>query len=210
MVHRSDDRRAADADAKEQDAKLSTCEKWKAHDRFAKIFFMIIYLIINIALWIHWAYNAYNQVTQGTPQIGDDPDTAIPPTKLSSIWIPIAKGCGQVLNFNCALIVVPVITELLHWLHDVKVQQGREEEGTAHKGSETTLSKCVPLGKKHHLPPLLCPFLCSHFLGRISPIFPRFSPVFCAFSPSRRGGSNEPQAGTQGQETAGTPETAAL
>ena len=25
--------------------------------------------------------------------------------------------------------------------------------------------------------------------------------VFCAFSPSRRGGSNEPQAGTQGQET---------
>ena len=57
-AHRSDDRRAADADAKEQDAKLSTCEKWKAHDRFAKIFFMIIYLIINIALWIHWAYNA--------------------------------------------------------------------------------------------------------------------------------------------------------
>ena len=86
-------------------------------------------------------------MTQGTPQIGDDPDTAIPPTKLSSIWIPIAKGCGQVLNFNCALIVVPVITELLHWLHDVKVQQGREEEGTAHKGSETTLSKYVPLGK---------------------------------------------------------------
>ena len=44
--------------------------------------------------------------------------------------------------------------------------------------------------------------LPSHFLGRISPIFPPFFPVFCAFSPSRRGGSNEPQAGTQGQETA--------
>ena len=41
-----------------------------------------------------------------------------------------------------------------------------------------------------------------HVLGRISPIFSPFSPVFCAFSPSRRGGSNEPQAGTQGQETA--------
>ena len=38
-------------------------------------------------------------------------------------------------------------------------------------------------------------------LGRISPIFSPFSPVFCAFSPSRRGGSNGPQAGTQGQET---------
>ena len=43
----------------------------------------------------------------------------------------------------------------------------------------------------------------SRVLGRISPIFPSFFPVFCAFSPSRRGGSNEPQAGTQGQETAG-------
>ena len=40
-----------------------------------------------------------------------------------------------------------------------------------------------------------------HVLGRISPIFPPFFPVFCAFSPSRRGGSNEPQAGAQGQET---------
>ena len=42
-----------------------------------------------------------------------------------------------------------------------------------------------------------------HVLGRISPIFPPFFPVFCALSPSRRGGSNEPQAETQGQETAG-------
>ena len=41
-----------------------------------------------------------------------------------------------------------------------------------------------------------------HVLGRISPIFSPFFPVFCAFSPSRRGGSNEPQAVTQGQETA--------
>ena len=39
---------------------------------------------------------------------------------------------------------------------------------------------------------------CSHLLGHISPICSRFFPVFCAFSPSRRGGSNEPQAETQG------------
>ena len=45
--------------------------------------------------------------------------------------------------------------------------------------------------------------LPSHLLDRISPIFSPFFPVFCAFSPSRRDGSNEPQAGTQGQETAG-------
>ena len=45
-------------------------------------------------------------------------------------------------------------------------------------------------------------FPCPHFLGRISPIFSPFSPVFCAFSPPRQDGSNEPQAETQGQETA--------
>ena len=43
----------------------------------------------------------------------------------------------------------------------------------------------------------------SHFLVHISPIFFPKIPVFCAFSPSRRGGSNGPQAGTQGQERAG-------
>ena len=44
----------------------------------------------------------------------------------------------------------------------------------------------------------------SHLLDHISPIFSPFFLVFCAFSPPRRDGSNEPQAGTQGQETAGT------
>ena len=41
-------------------------------------------------------------------------------------------------------------------------------------------------------------------LDHISPIFPPFFLVFCVFSPSRPGGSSEPQAGTQGQEIAGT------
>ena len=44
----------------------------------------------------------------------------------------------------------------------------------------------------------------SHHLGCISLIPPPFFLVFCAFSPPRRDGSNEPQARTQGQETAGT------
>eukprot|EP01045_Picozoa_sp_COSAG04_P015542 COSAG04_NODE_1235_length_7625_cov_36.004651_2_plen_192_part_00 len=46
-------------------------------------------------------------------------------------------------------------------------------------------------------------FPCSHFLDHISPISPPFFLAFCAFSPPGRDGSNEPQAGTQGQETAG-------
>ena len=41
----------------------------------------------------------------------------------------------------------------------------------------------------------------SHLLDRISPISSPKIPVFCAFSPPRRGGSNKPKTGIQGQET---------
>ena len=57
--------------------------------------------------------------------------------------------------------------------------------------------------KREWMPQVSQSSLPSHFLGRISPIFLPFFLVVCAFSPSRRGGSNEPQAGTQAQETAG-------
>ena len=44
----------------------------------------------------------------------------------------------------------------------------------------------------------------AHVLDRISPIFSPFLPPFfaglCAFSLPGRGGTNEPQAGAQGQE----------
>eukprot|EP01045_Picozoa_sp_COSAG04_P007361 COSAG04_NODE_384_length_15390_cov_64.570158_2_plen_127_part_00 len=35
-----------------------------------------------------------------------------------------------------------------------------------------------------------CPYLCSHVLDHISPIFPPLFLVFCAFSPPGRDGSN--------------------
>lgn len=162
---KSDDRRAADADAIEQEKQISTMDKWRAHDRFSKIVFMMVYVVINAVLWIHWALNAYHGVKHGSPydtaaensdptKCEDNVDAAgnaapvicIPATNMSPLWIPIAKGCGQLLNFNCALIVVPVITELLHWLHDVKVQADKGSAG-GHASSETTLSKYVPLGK---------------------------------------------------------------
>eukprot|EP01045_Picozoa_sp_COSAG04_P009562 COSAG04_NODE_559_length_12608_cov_12.306499_3_plen_227_part_00 len=48
----------------------------------------------------------------------------------------------------------------------------------------------------------------SHLFDRISPISSPLFPVFCAFSPSRRGGSNEPKTGIQGQESvSGGPNT---
>ena len=49
------------------------------------------------------------------------------------------------------------------------------------------------------IPPVPSSFaLLRPYLAHFFPVFL----VFCAFSPSRRDGSNEPQAGTQGQDTA--------
>eukprot|EP01043_Picozoa_sp_COSAG02_P006397 COSAG02_NODE_181_length_30783_cov_53.060520_24_plen_1137_part_00 len=156
----SEDSKAAAADAVQQEKALTTMQQWKAHDRFSKIIFMMVYAAINAVLWLHWAYNAWVQVTIGSPHgtaeensrpgcVYPDSDTpCLKPTRLSSLWIPIAKGCGQLLNFNCALIVIPVITELLHYLHDVKVKSARDVDHTStHATSETTISKYVPLGK---------------------------------------------------------------
>ena len=73
-----------------------------------------------------------------------------------------------------------------------------ERETEAHKERLAEVAEGTLLAQV--IPPLPS---CSHFLGHISPICSPFFPVFCAFSPPRRGGSNEPQAGPQGQETAG-------
>ena len=156
----SEDTKAAAADAAKQEKDLTTLQKWKAHDRFTKIVFMMVYAAINVLLWMHWAWKAYTQTTIGFPydtaaeNSAPDcvyPDTDRPclkPSHLNSFWFPIAKGCGQLLNFNCALIVIPVITELLHYLHDVKIHAGRGvDHSSTHATSQTTLSKYVPLGK---------------------------------------------------------------
>lgn len=36
----------------------------------------------------------------------------------AGVWFPWAKGFGQMLNFNCAVMVLPVVRSLVMWLHD--------------------------------------------------------------------------------------------
>ena len=59
------------------------------------------------------------------------------------VWIPVAKGCGQLLNLNCALIAVPVLTEVMRYLNQVKISAITRKAGNSQK----TLDKWVPLGK---------------------------------------------------------------
>ena len=55
-------------------------------------------------------------------------------SRVSTVWIPLAKGCGQLLNFNCTLIVVPVLTEFMTWLNQARI-------------GDKSIDKWVPLGK---------------------------------------------------------------
>ena len=66
----------------------------------------------------------------------------------------------------------------------------------ANKGGTTTVVAGVDATQV--IPPVLSLLtLLRPYLAHFFPVFP----LFCAFSPPRRDGSNEPQAGTQGQET---------
>ena len=98
---------------------------------------------------------------------------------------------------------------LLHGLHSVGagMVHGRDSRrsATGEIGTATTPRSGCPY--QMLAPPLAgdpsCPVpslftLLRPFLAH----FPPKTSVFCAFSPSRRDGSNEPQAGTQAQETA--------
>ena len=65
----------------------------------------------------------------------------------------IAKGCGMMLNFNCALIAVPVTTTIMHKLHSIKIQgdtvstdQYGYQVGAEAK-QRKSLDKYVALGK---------------------------------------------------------------
>jgi hypothetical protein len=122
----ADDDRAKDA----KDAAVinagNTTQSWyqrqQQSDRFSKLVFMFVYLVINVALFLWWGY------TQAAPHKSDSskPESL----RMNYICIFIAKGFGMCLNFNCALIAIPVITTVLHKLHH-----------------STSLSKYVPLGK---------------------------------------------------------------
>ena len=48
-----------------------------------------------------------------------------------AVGADLAKGCGQLLNLNCALIAVPVLTEVMRYLNQAG---SRYQGGTARGG----------------------------------------------------------------------------
>ena len=51
----------------------------------------------------------------GTP----NPGSALLREASTGGWYPVAKGFGQLLNLNCAVLVLPVVRSVVMWLHNV-------------------------------------------------------------------------------------------
>jgi NAD(P)H-flavin reductase len=100
-------------------------------DRVGKIVVVLVWMGINSLLF----YEAYKRTEDKiiALQLG----LAIPAA-------PVAKGMGAVLNFNCALIAVPVIGAVLRYLHTARIFKV-DRHGYVHY--EKTLDHYIPIGK---------------------------------------------------------------
>ena len=70
-----------------------------------KAIFIAVYITINAILWI---FQFFKYLL----------DPATP-----NVCVPVARGFGMVLNFNCALILVPVLRNLLSFLRNTAIAQ---------------------------------------------------------------------------------------
>lgn len=77
-------------------------QRWHyVQNNWIKLLFLALYFGINIALF----YYAYR----------------LPQYRLHTVWFRIARGCGLALNFNGALILVPILRRWMTWLRKTKL-----------------------------------------------------------------------------------------
>src|SRR3989338_983590 len=81
-----------------------------------KIVLVILWFLINIGLFIEAAYRWY--MTANNFLIVNFVDARF--NGYHSWWVMIARGFGQILNFNCALILLPTMRTVLNVLRSLK------------------------------------------------------------------------------------------
>jgi hypothetical protein len=77
----------------------------KEEDRLGQVIFGVIFYGTNAILFIE----AYFRWADKAESIG-----------LTTRWTPIAKACGQCLNFNCTVVLIPVLWDILRYVHNCK------------------------------------------------------------------------------------------
>ena len=85
----------------------------------ARYLFIAGYTLLNFILYME-AMTRHRDSAKGQLLRGEFAD-GIPVLKQNNIgnWYPIAKGFGQMLNLNCAVLVLPVVRSLVMYLHDL-------------------------------------------------------------------------------------------
>jgi len=110
-------------------------ESWEKN-LLPRLIFLTLYTLANIILFAE-AFERHRTSEKGKALRGEqflacdglpcsnDPDGVetgpIPVMQDANTgnWYPMAKGFGQVLNFNCTFMIFPVVRSLFCWLHDV-------------------------------------------------------------------------------------------
>eukprot|EP00761_Pharyngomonas_kirbyi_P006350 gb/GECH01006356.1/.p1 GENE.gb/GECH01006356.1/~~gb/GECH01006356.1/.p1 ORF type:complete len:609 (+),score=143.17 gb/GECH01006356.1/:1-1827(+) len=81
-----------------------------------KLIVITIYVLVSIALFIE-ASVRYHRIMKDSEYCENNPDRC----NQTTAWIVIARGFGQLLNLNCALILVPTMRSVLSLARAVKL-----------------------------------------------------------------------------------------
>eukprot|EP00499_Haloplacidia_sp_CaronLabIsolate_P010486 CAMPEP_0196776414 /NCGR_PEP_ID=MMETSP1104-20130614/4613_1 /TAXON_ID=33652 /ORGANISM="Cafeteria sp., Strain Caron Lab Isolate" /LENGTH=852 /DNA_ID=CAMNT_0042146585 /DNA_START=20 /DNA_END=2578 /DNA_ORIENTATION=- len=90
------------------------CVLWqikREQGELGKLLVLGTYLAVSFVLWVE-AFARWNKHVQ------DEQANPARSTKSLSDWAPWAKACGQLLNFNCALIALPVVRSVIKFFHN--------------------------------------------------------------------------------------------
>lgn len=77
----------------------------KEEDRLGRTFFVVLYIAISVGLFLE-ALKRWDESVEAMPE----------EARISS-WGPLAKAFGQLLNFNCMLVLLPVLWHVLKFVH---------------------------------------------------------------------------------------------
>lgn len=79
----------------------------KEQSQLGLILFVSLYVSANVVIFFVFLAEWIDKNRNATPDM-----------KLS-YWAPLAKGFGNMLNFNCSLLLVPVLRTIIRWLYNV-------------------------------------------------------------------------------------------
>lgn len=133
-------------------------KRMRDEDRTSTVVFMLVYGLVNfiifvysLAIWSSAIYDMEDQLLQGTVELDCNSLECKFNRKLvrygpMSRYAPWAKACGGCLNFNCAVLLLPVTKLLLSKLYDAGTSYNAANRASWQYVANL-LTKCIPLQK---------------------------------------------------------------